>query len=213
MSYLYLIEADAPVRPSLALYKIGITSKPPERRLRQLQTGTPYPLSLVASVRCAHPARLERELHAMFPGRNTSGEWFALTPLELAAVQERARAYAEANPPQEKPAPRARRRKRSDPPPEPASTPALKKEWRRMDDAVRPFQPVLVRINAEEGPDAPPSEYDLYGFEQMSVFGVAVYSCVEIHRSVPIPDGLRTAEQTLAGFTVRSGGWTKPLLA
>lgn len=73
---LYFIQAE-----DTDLFKIGITSNSVESRLSQLRTGSPFPLSVYATV--AFPTREEAEtmeklLHAALRRWNTSGEWFLI---------------------------------------------------------------------------------------------------------------------------------------
>jgi hypothetical protein len=68
------------------LYKIGC-SKNPEKRIRQLQTGSS------ASIRCIHllPTdyyrQIERQLHLKFAAQRGLGEWFALRGEDVAYIQ------------------------------------------------------------------------------------------------------------------------------
>lgn len=56
--------------------KIGYTSKDnPEDRLRDLQTGNPNQLRLVAAI----PSNIERDLHRKFSHIRIKGEWFEST--------------------------------------------------------------------------------------------------------------------------------------
>jgi hypothetical protein len=66
--WIYFIQA----RPGDPI-KIGF-AKDPEKRLRELQTGSAYPLQILAKV----PGRLEdeRRLHGEFTRFRLSGEWF-----------------------------------------------------------------------------------------------------------------------------------------
>lgn len=53
--------------------KIGSTRKPVQERLRQLQTGSPLPLRVIAELDGLHH---ERELHHQFADWRLEGEWF-----------------------------------------------------------------------------------------------------------------------------------------
>ncbi|WP_331728809.1 GIY-YIG nuclease family protein [Streptomyces canus] len=79
--------------PGLPYVKIG-TSGDPEARLRQLQSGSPVPLSVLWST--PGDTALERELHARFAAHRAHGEWFDLTPLgdPVSVVREAAREAA-----------------------------------------------------------------------------------------------------------------------
>ncbi|MGW3303983.1 GIY-YIG nuclease family protein [Streptomyces rubiginosohelvolus] len=79
--------------PESPLVKIGWTDNP-ERRLRDLQTGSPVPLQLLTAFE--GNAELEGALHAHFADQRMHGEWFALGEDPLGVVtpvakRERAR--------------------------------------------------------------------------------------------------------------------------
>jgi hypothetical protein len=59
--------------------KIGYTDGVPEDRLRQLQTGNPTPLQIMA-VDTRGTVETERQLHQRFAGYRVNGEWFRLVP-------------------------------------------------------------------------------------------------------------------------------------
>lgn len=64
--------------------KIGFTAGDPLRRLKELQTGSPYPLDLLAAVEGGEAD--EARWHKDFAAERTGGEWFAMTPRLMAAV-------------------------------------------------------------------------------------------------------------------------------
>ena len=70
MDHLYVVQSDVS-----GAIKIG-RSKNPEKRLKQLQTGSPYKLRLLASVR--NKGLLEKSLHeSLRPFKQAcKGEWF-----------------------------------------------------------------------------------------------------------------------------------------
>jgi hypothetical protein len=70
-TFIYFIEAVG-----LSRIKIGFSKKPIER-LKQLQTGSPIELSLIATIPGA--LELEKELHDRFKASLSSREWFHLT--------------------------------------------------------------------------------------------------------------------------------------
>jgi hypothetical protein len=70
-TYLYFIEAVG-----LKRVKIGV-SKDPEERLKQLQTGSPISLSMVA--KCPGDVNIERSLHKKLSEYRVDGEWFHLS--------------------------------------------------------------------------------------------------------------------------------------
>lgn len=69
---IYLIRAG-----STNLYKIGFTTKTPEKRMASLQTGNPYPLEVVSSwIGTVHD---ERRIHGVLAPFRKEGEWFELS--------------------------------------------------------------------------------------------------------------------------------------
>jgi hypothetical protein len=83
VSFVYLI---APQDWSLNRIKIGYTSQNPYNRLSALQTGCPFPLSVVAFFK-ANPS-FERVLHSAFAPLRETGEWFRLEGKLLAFVSQ-----------------------------------------------------------------------------------------------------------------------------
>lgn len=83
---LYVIGGDG-----LPHVKIG-TSINPQKRLRQLQPGSPIRLTVLWTT--PGDSTLERQVHARFDAYRSYGEWFDLTPLgdPPTAVQEAVRA-------------------------------------------------------------------------------------------------------------------------
>lgn len=72
--YIYLIENTETLE-----YKIGITRNDPEKRLKQLQTGSAAILDLKAWFHTKYPYRLESILHKNYAPSHVHGEWYALT--------------------------------------------------------------------------------------------------------------------------------------
>lgn len=83
--------------PGLPHVKIG-TSTDPKARLRQLQPGSPFPLSILWSV--PGGITLERHLHDRLTAYRAHGEWFDITPLgdPVSVVQRMVRAATPALP-------------------------------------------------------------------------------------------------------------------
>ena len=73
-SYIYIIGSDKPP------YKVGI-SKNPQRRLKNLQTGHPYPLAIhfIVETSVTNNKLLESVIHRNLKHFRTSGEWFDLS--------------------------------------------------------------------------------------------------------------------------------------
>lgn len=57
--------------------KIGFTKNRPEYRLRELQTGSPFELCIIATVRGSQND--ERDLHGRFQKHRLHGEWFVMS--------------------------------------------------------------------------------------------------------------------------------------
>lgn len=88
--WIYFISTDeVPAYP----IKIGLSFTGVEKRLRELQTGCPYPLTVLATVEGtpSYEWILHRELH---PHR-LNGEWFKRCPEVLAEVKEAKRRQAQ----------------------------------------------------------------------------------------------------------------------
>lgn len=70
-SYIYIIGSDNPP------YKIGI-SKNPDKRLKSLQTGHPFPLQIHSArlTDISETKYLERMIHQNLKFYRTKGEWF-----------------------------------------------------------------------------------------------------------------------------------------
>lgn len=82
MCFVYLINIER-----TDLYKIGITSKTPQKRLKKLQTGCALRLVLVDTYESDDYKQIETTFHRMFKHKknvpedfeNLHGEWFKLT--------------------------------------------------------------------------------------------------------------------------------------
>lgn len=87
-------------------HKIGFTSgRTAEARINSMRTGNPYPITLVKT--WDGPPALEGVLHAAFAHCRISGEWFALTEEDLAAVDRLATHWVTVGVPvPERPAPK-----------------------------------------------------------------------------------------------------------
>lgn len=83
-TYFVQSEAGGPI-------KIGFTSKAPEERLCQLQTGSPTKLRIVGLI----PLDREKELHERFAKHHSHGEWFRPVKQLLDFIQKEASAHLE----------------------------------------------------------------------------------------------------------------------
>jgi hypothetical protein len=70
--YVYII-GNVPNR----LYKIGISTDV-AKRLQTIQTGSPYPLTLIEVCECEDPRSVEKELHKICAQFRIQGEWFKM---------------------------------------------------------------------------------------------------------------------------------------
>lgn len=73
MGYVYLIE-DIDSRT----YKIGVTKRDPQTRLKKLQTGNSCKLEIKYLYECEYPYRLESMLHNHYKEYQEINEWFGL---------------------------------------------------------------------------------------------------------------------------------------
>ena len=80
--YLYFIHADTGDDEG-GFWKIGYTSKHPERRAAQLQTGCPFRLELMGFIPASNAD--ERMIHSQLRGKNVIGEWYRF-PDEIGGI-------------------------------------------------------------------------------------------------------------------------------
>lgn len=69
-------------------YKIGVTKRDCEKRLKQLQTGNPNELELIFHKSTDHPYRLESMLHHCFNEKKILNEWFDLSEEDVINFEE-----------------------------------------------------------------------------------------------------------------------------
>lgn len=81
--YVYLL-GDS----SQNLYKIGMTTKPIEERLKELQTGNATELHLCAYHKTDYPRRVESMLHNRFKNKNILNEWFELDFKDISSFND-----------------------------------------------------------------------------------------------------------------------------
>lgn len=77
--YVYVVESGG-------RFKIGI-SENPKTRIQALRTGSPYGIHEIALIKTTRYRELESELHTLFADRRMKGEWFALTPADVAYLK------------------------------------------------------------------------------------------------------------------------------
>lgn len=72
MRNIYLAKIETKSGP---LYKIGV-SKDVNKRLKQLQTGNPFVITLVERFPTKYAFKIEAALHVSYKINNVEGEWF-----------------------------------------------------------------------------------------------------------------------------------------
>ena len=87
MSYIYLIKCEV---DDTVMYKIGY-SKNPKQRLKELKTGNPNPLEIVAEFETKHNRKVETAFHNHYKMKNVNGEWFSLSSNEVEKFMENCR--------------------------------------------------------------------------------------------------------------------------
>jgi len=65
------------------VYKIGITKRAIEKRIKEFKTGNASELLLVNHFNSKWATKIERHLHKYFKNKKISGEWFDLTDEDL----------------------------------------------------------------------------------------------------------------------------------
>jgi len=79
MGYVYFI-CEEPRE----LFKIGRTAKYPSGRVRELQTGNPRKLRVYGWISTPEHVALELYFHKKFDKKRRMGEWFKITPRQIA---------------------------------------------------------------------------------------------------------------------------------
>jgi hypothetical protein len=89
---IYLIHCEV-----IDLYKIGISVNP-DKRLKQLQTGSPYEMNIISIFESKHPFKTEKIIHNSlkskkapenfeFDFKHLKGEWFNLNVSDVLSFQ------------------------------------------------------------------------------------------------------------------------------
>ena len=79
MGFVYLLKCGE-------FYKIGQTQTSVFQRIKIMETGNPYPISIVFVGKVINSIELERALHKCFGPTRKSGEWFSLTDEDIRSV-------------------------------------------------------------------------------------------------------------------------------
>lgn len=85
IGYVYLIEAK--VDNTRSIYKIGRSIKP-IKRMADLQTISPIPLSLLCELDSQNMQKLEQELHKKYVSKRLHGEWFLLSSEDVEEIKQ-----------------------------------------------------------------------------------------------------------------------------
>jgi hypothetical protein len=82
-AYVYLLEGEH------GYHKIGVTWSV-EQRLKDIQSAVPFKVKVLHSFRSRDALKAEFELHLRFDAKRRNGEWFALSPEDVAHVRSMA---------------------------------------------------------------------------------------------------------------------------
>ena len=85
---IYLISSET---NGQKLYKIGITKRAIEVRMKELKTGNAAELAIVDSFQSKWATKIEANLHRQFMPKKISGEWFRLVEQDLSEFKEKCR--------------------------------------------------------------------------------------------------------------------------
>ncbi len=64
-------------------YKIGVTKRDVNKRMKQLQTGCPDEIILIKQFDCEHYRKVEGWLHKQHASKRVEGEWFVLEDSDI----------------------------------------------------------------------------------------------------------------------------------
>ncbi len=64
-------------------FKIGFTNQAIDKRINNLQTGSPTKINLVMYFESDTPNLLEKQLHRVFKNKRLDGEWFSLNQFDI----------------------------------------------------------------------------------------------------------------------------------
>lgn len=70
------------VNDDKTLYKIGYTAVSVRKRIKELQTGCPYEITIVETYSSEYSRKIEKTLHNMFSHKHIWGEWFELSLID-----------------------------------------------------------------------------------------------------------------------------------
>lgn len=90
---IYLISSETNGKK---LYKIGITRREIEVRMKELKTGNAADLKIVDSFKSKWGTKIESNLHKLFKSKKISGEWFDLDDEDIKNFKSRCLSIHEA---------------------------------------------------------------------------------------------------------------------
>jgi|GEM_PF-6647959 len=79
--YIYIYESGG-------YYKIGLTTRSPEKRAKEISRNTPFKLNLVHCFDSDDAMQAEKILHSEYGEKRLDGEWFDLEESDLEALRE-----------------------------------------------------------------------------------------------------------------------------
>ena len=85
--YIYLIRND-----DNGALKIGIGLNP-QKRIKQLSTGSTSKLTLIYERICEHASKVERNLHIDYQDFRLNGEWFELPIISIKEIDDKVTLY------------------------------------------------------------------------------------------------------------------------
>lgn len=79
LSSVYIIKSHS------CYYKIGMTKRCVQKRLKEFKTANPLPLKLILELKTSRPFNLENRLHKLYSSKRVrkDGEWFRLMPKDI----------------------------------------------------------------------------------------------------------------------------------
>lgn len=80
--WVYLLEGQD------SLYKIGLTTRPPDQRLAEISPKMPYSAKLIFTLWARDVYGFEKDLHGHFNDKRVNGEWFKLSSADVAWIKD-----------------------------------------------------------------------------------------------------------------------------
>lgn len=83
MGYVYFLK-----HKNMSPVKIGMTNGSIEKRIAQIQTGSPYGVELIGFIETNKPKTLESKLHTLLDEARLNGEWFDIDLIRAKVLLE-----------------------------------------------------------------------------------------------------------------------------